>query len=88
MLHFYGKGAVTSASQGANSGASSGAGTTGASDYTKLSNLPTINGVVVKGNLTSQDLGITVTNTDTSNCVTKEEFNSAFEGLEQLLAKI
>lgn len=27
-------------------------------DYDKLTNLPTINGVVVKGDLTTQDLGI------------------------------
>lgn len=30
----------------------------GTSDYDKLDNLPTINGVVVKGDLTSKDLGI------------------------------
>ena len=27
-------------------------------DYNKLTNLPTINGVVVEGNLTTKDLGI------------------------------
>lgn len=30
----------------------------GTSDYDKLDNLPTINGVVVKGDLTTEDLGI------------------------------
>lgn len=30
----------------------------GTSDYDQLDNLPTINGVVVKGDLTSKDLGI------------------------------
>ncbi len=30
----------------------------GTSDYDKLDNLPTINGVVVKGDLTTKDLGI------------------------------
>ena len=30
----------------------------GSSDYDKLDNLPTINGVTVKGNLTTKDLGI------------------------------
>lgn len=30
----------------------------GTSDYEKLDNLPTINGVTVKGDLTSSDLGI------------------------------
>ena len=30
----------------------------GTSDYEQLENLPTINGVVVKGDLTTQDLGI------------------------------
>lgn len=30
----------------------------GTSDYDKLNNLPTINGVIVKGDLTSKDLGI------------------------------
>ena len=30
----------------------------GSTDYDKLDNLPTINGVTVKGNLTSKDLGI------------------------------
>ena len=30
----------------------------GTSDYDHLDNLPTINGVVVKGDLTSKDLGI------------------------------
>ena len=30
----------------------------GSSDYEKLTNLPTINGVVVKGDLTTSDLGI------------------------------
>jgi len=30
----------------------------GSTDYDKLDNLPTINGVTVKGDLTSKDLGI------------------------------
>ncbi len=30
----------------------------GSSDYDQLTNLPTINGVVVKGDLTTSDLGI------------------------------
>ena len=30
----------------------------GTSDYDKLDNLPTINGVIVKGDLTTKDLGI------------------------------
>lgn len=30
----------------------------GSTDYDKLDNLPTINGVVVKGDLTTKDLGI------------------------------
>ena len=30
----------------------------GTSDYEKLDNLPTINGVLVKGDLTTKDLGI------------------------------
>ena len=30
----------------------------GSSDYDQLTNLPTINGVVVKGDLTTKDLGI------------------------------
>jgi hypothetical protein len=30
----------------------------GSSDYGELTNLPTINGVVVKGDLTTKDLGI------------------------------
>ena len=30
----------------------------GTSDYDKLDNLPTINGVTVKGDLTTKDLGI------------------------------
>lgn len=30
----------------------------GTSDYEELDNLPTINGVTVKGNLTTKDLGI------------------------------
>ena len=32
--------------------------TTEGADYSKLTNLPTINGVVVEGNLTTADLGI------------------------------
>ena len=32
--------------------------TTEGADYNKLTNLPTINGVVVEGNLTTKDLGI------------------------------
>ena len=32
--------------------------TTEGADYNKLTNLPTINGVVLEGNMTSKDLGI------------------------------
>lgn len=45
----------------------------GTSDYNDLENKPSINGVELKGKLTTSDLGIEV---DTSNLITKDELES------------
>ena len=50
--------------------------TAGVSNYEDLENKPSINGIELKGNLTTEDLGISGGDIDTSNLVTKEELNS------------
>lgn len=48
-------------------------------DYNSLANIPTINGVEVKGNLTSADLGLGGVEGDFSSFATKEELNQVSE---------
>jgi hypothetical protein len=48
----------------------------GTTNYEDLENKPSINGIELKGNLTTEDLGISGGDIDTSNLVTKEELNN------------
>ena len=57
-------------------------------DYEKLDNKPSINGVVLEGNKTTEDLGIEIPKVDLSNHYTKDEINNLANELVEMIPQI